>query len=679
MRLPRPLVVGLIAGLIAPVAQASAQRAPKLTRPQRTVLEAVIDAVTLAASGAAPTTPAQFTTHVLRASDGSHYVAVRARTKDAPVPAGSVVLYVRLATRGDAAAVTSIAERSAVKEWLLGERADPLPMRAGGSMSVPRGEMPVGSIIPGGRDVAAESFAALRLLMLEHEKTKKQQEARAAERKAAMERAGGRASPMLPFEDFDVAARPSAAPGGGLELQRSVAAGPGTYELLVGWAEMPSRSAPPEVHVVSHRIDLPPAAPGLGLSEIVVGTRAAALATAYGPDQQNAHPYATGMVEITPAVGNVLRVDDSLALVVQVLNPSAGPTGKPDVSVQFRISRIVGRRDELVGVLPVQRYDASRVPVDFDVAKGHPLFVATRASLTTFARGTYRLTATAQDHVSGQAATAEATFDVRGTPLSLLKEAPRPGRPFQRDAILAPLPLAALVGGITPSAPSAALTALIASAGAGRFADLVRDSAVDPAERATALLLRSLGLYGLGDSARSIAVPLTTALNGGAPEAPSVLLLGAVQAVAGDDAGAVAAWERARARGIADAVVTPLLIDAAVRRGDTGTASRLAEGLLSAQPDEATAARTMVLLHLAADRHDAALRLLDAEPFAGRTDADTRFLVLHALFGGLVTAPAGSDASARRTRFGEMAAAYIAGGGPHAALVAEWGKALDEP
>lgn len=677
MRPSIPLVAALAALAVGLPSGAGAQGAPKLTKAQRTVLESVVQAVDRAAGGG-PIDAAAWATHVLRASDGSHYLAMRALASGVAAPSAPVVLYVRLASQRDPA-VTTTAERSAVSEWLRGMRAEPLPMRAGGSMSVPRGEMPVGSIIPGGRDVAAESVAALRLLMLEHEKTKKQREAQAAARREAMERARSSPSTMLPFEDFDVAARLVAGTGGGVDVRRSLTAGPGAYQVLVGWAEMPARGAAPDVHVLRHVVSLPPAPPVFGLSDIIVGNQAAAIASPYPANQQNAHPYATGMIEVTPAPANVLRADESLSMVVQVVNPAGTATGKPDVSVQFRIARIAGDHDEVVGTLPAQRYDETKVPVDFDVAKGHPLFAATRASLASLSRGRYRLTAIADDHVGGASATTETVFEVRGTPQTLLKEAPRPGRPYHRASVLAPAPLQVIVGGLTPSTPSPGLASLLGAAAAGRFAELVRETPIDPTERATAVLLRALGLYGLGDTPRSVAVPLGTALNGGAPERPSLLLHGAVQALAGDDAGAVAAWERAQARGVPASVIAPLLVDAYVRRGDGARAAALVETRLAAQPGDDDAARVLASLHLAAGRPTEALQQLERPPLVGRDDAETAFLRLHALFASIVAEGASAGAAEWRAAFAAAASRYVERGAAHASLVAEWQRALSTP
>ena len=78
------------------VGDAHAQSAPNLTREQRELLHAVVLAVESTTSQS-PTQDAAWQTHVLRASDGSHYVAFTARPPAAmPLPAGPAVLYVRL-------------------------------------------------------------------------------------------------------------------------------------------------------------------------------------------------------------------------------------------------------------------------------------------------------------------------------------------------------------------------------------------------------------------------------------------------------------------------------------------------------------------------------------------------------------------------------------------------------
>lgn len=659
------------AGPLAPPAVGQ-PKAPSLSKAQRAALEAVVRAV----DGGRPATPieGEWQAHVLRASDGSHYVAVRAVGAGVVAPPSPVVLYVRMETHRDERSVAT--ERSAVREWLQGERNDPRPSRLGGSMAVPRGEMPAGTIAT--RDPAADNVAALRLMALERERDRQRREAVEAKRRADLENATRtRSTGMLPFEDFDVDARLLAGPGGGIDIRRSLAAGPGDYDVVIAWTPLGAASPASVVYEMRHRLRLPAASADFALSDLIVADTITPVSGAYPAAQQNAHPYATGAIEVGPALHNAVAADGTLGLVVQVINAAGDVAGKPSVTVDFRIARLLETGAETPkGVLPTQRFDDTRLPIDFDAAKGHPLFAAVRASLATFSRGRYRVTATAQDLLSGRTATSEATFDVVGTPASLLREAPRPGQPFRRDSALTPGVRQALVQALTPPQSSPALGAALTAAVEGRYAVLLRDDVVPLAERPVALALRALALFALGDPARTVAVQLQSAVAQGVPAAALALLEGAVHALAGDDTAAIAAWEGGTGGGPGVKGTASLLVDAYMRRRDVGRATRLAEAALAADPGDVVAARTLAAIHLAENRVPQALGLARAEPLATSHDVEARFLRLHALYAAIVSGAAPADATALRAEFEELAATYVTGAGPHAALVAEWRRVL---
>jgi hypothetical protein len=646
---------------------------PKLSKAQRAALESVVRAV----DGGRPATPveAEWQAHVLRASDGSHYVAVRAVGNGVAAPTAPVVLYVRLANHHDERSVA--VERSAVREWLQGQRSDPRPPRLGGSMSVPRGEMPAGTISLSGRDPAAESVAALRLMALERERERQRREAAEAKRRAELENAARtRTTDMLPFEDFDVEARLGARPEGGFDIRRSLAAGPGDYDVVIAWTSVGAAADAGTVYTLHHRLRLPAANSDFALSDLIVADTVTPVSAAYTAAQQNAHPYATGAIEVGPALHNTLRADGTLGLVVQVINPAGDLAGKPSVSVDFRITRVLASTEEPVGVLPTQRFDGTRLPADFDIAKGHPLFAAVRASLASFSRGRYRVTATARDLLSDRTVAADTTFEVVGTPASLLREAPRPGQPFRRDTALTPGVRRALVQALTPPLPSPSLAAALMAAAEGQYGALLRDDVVPLAERPVALALRALALFGLGDGARTVAVQLQSAVAQGVPAASLALLEGAVHALAGDDVAAIAAWERSTGGGSAWPGAATLLVDAYMRRRDVGRALRLAEVAVATDPGDVVAARTLAAIHLAENRVAQALDLARAEPLATSRDLEARFLRLHALYAAIVVAPAPADA-VLRAEFEAVAAAYLTDTGPHAALVGEWRRVVD--
>jgi hypothetical protein len=622
-----------------------------------------------AALAGAPTTDAAWTSHVLRMSDGAHYVALSARLAG-PAHAQPVGVYVRLATRRPPAVTVVSNERSAVMAWLRGQRSDPLPRPPARSTTVNPGEMPVGGTAAAVGDVAAGSSAALRLMSLQQEREERLREEREARRGAELERAGAATyTGMFPFEDFDLSGRSFTIADGRLEVHRGVTAGPGDYDLLIAIA-FAAPSEPAQIVVVRTTVTLPAAEPSFGLSDVIVASAVEPRNEPYPSSEQSAHPYAIGTLEVTPAPGNVLQADRTLGLVYQVINPAGSARGKPDVEVSFQVSRIIGERIETFGQLQPQRHDEHSVPADFHVAAGHPLFGAIRVPLAGFPRGRYRVAITANDRLGGTRTSAATDFEVKGTAQSLLREAPALGRAFRREAILTPPFRGALVAALRPATPSPALEAAMAAARDGRFADLLRDAPVEPLERAVAVVFRALGLYALGDSPRTVAAQMQQAIGYGVPPAAPLVILGATSALSGDHKAAVTQWHQARDAGIGDAIMTPLLIDAYLRLGDTTRAAAMAQASLDATSNDEATRRLLAATYLAAARYADAVALLAT--VADTAADEMAFLRLHALYALLVNAKPGDDSAASRARFSALARPYVQAAGPHHELVAEW-------
>jgi hypothetical protein len=295
-----------------------------------------------------------------------------------------------------------------------------------------------------------------------------------------------------------------------------------------------------------------------------------------------------------------------------------------------------------------------------------------RAPLASFPRGTYRVTVTAIDRVLARRATSEAGFEVRGTPVSLLREAPSLGTAFRRDAVLLPSVLAAVARTIAPPTPSAALAGALAATAAGQFTELVRDLPVSTGERPVAVFLRGLGLYGLGDSARSVASQLQQAAVQGAPAPAVQLLIGATAALSGDDRAAITAWNQAREGGIDDGAVAPLLVDAYMRQGDLARAEAMARAGLDSRPATGASVLRLAAISIATARYAEAVALLDGEAAASRVDEEAAFLRLHALYGMMVRGRRGEATPETARRFGEQARTYVAAGGRYGELVGQW-------
>jgi hypothetical protein len=608
---------------------------------------------------------AQWQTHVMRASDGSHYVAFTIAPGAAqPLPSGPAMLYVRLATSNPQAA-QKIAERSAIREWLAGSRIDPrlLPQRA-----IAIGDMPAfgaGGIAVRGSTPSTGSND-LKLMAMERERAKKQQEERDKQRRAELEGKTQTARDLYPFEDFDLASQ-SVRDDGTRIVARAFTAGPGEYDLFVSWADPANPKPSSTLRVMRQSLHLPPAAAtGLTTGSIILADKVSVRAAPYPPTEQAAHPYSIGLMEIAPARDAVYTRDEAMAVAFQIINAQPSETGMPDVAVGFRVVRVAGDRETPIASLNPQYYNSTTLPPDFDLRRGHPIFAAVSAPLASLRRGEYRLKIAINDRVSGTGTTADADFRIVGTPASLLAEAPPLGRPFSRDRALEPAAVASLMQALTPAAPSPQLSRALETARSGKLIDLLVEEPVPAAEAGIRTVLTGLALLSIGDL--SAAVQFQRALQQNAPAAAVQYLIGAARALQSRDADAIAAWQAALATGQAPAMTRHLLVESYLRRGEApraaGVIAEAGEALSSPDWTRLTAAT-----HIATGRIADAITLLDTHLAAHAQDAEARWLLLHALYAEAVK-------GAPRDRFTAEARRYLDSKGAHAELVGEWLRVL---
>jgi hypothetical protein len=685
-RTARALVVS---GCLFLPAVAGAQQALHLSRDQRTLLQAVVTAVDAAAARPA-TENLTWPTHVLRASDGSHYVAFSVTPPpDMPLPAGPVMLYVRLATAARGAVATT--ERSAIRDWLAGRRVDPklLPGRG-----IAIGEMPAfgaGALSARGSTPSTGSND-LKLMAMERERMRQEQEQRDKARRAELEGKAAGNRELMPFEDFAVAASTSTADGTRL-ISRAFTAGPGDYDLFVAWADP---AAPKSgVRVLKRALNLPPAASSeLMLSSVIIADNVVPRSTPLSPTEQAAHPYTIGATEITPARDAIFTRDERLAVAFQIINARPNENGKPDLAVAFRIVRVTGDRETPIASLNPQYYSAATMPADFDLRMGHPIFAAMSAPLGTLSRGDYRLKITVTDRTATAGSSADADFRVVGTPLSLLAEAPPLGPAFRRETALEPPVLTPTIDALRPASPSPGLTRALTSATSGKLIDLLMEETLPAHELGVRAALTGLAMYSVGDASAPVHFQRALQLNAsasaraptgelrrdlagapggreGGPVGAIQFLIGAARAAQGRDADAIAAWQAAIDAGMPASVVAPFLVDAYLRRGEGARAAALIAAQLAGRPAEGPWARAAAASAIAVGKDADAIAVLDARLAQQPDDREAQWLLLHALYASLVRTPEGAT-SANRERFTRAAQAYVAAGGVQAPLVTEW-------
>ena len=642
------------------VGAAYGQTAPNLTRQQRDLLQTVVTAVD-AAAAQPPLDDAHWRAHVMRASDGSHYVAFTITPPpEMPLPGGPALLYLRVATATPPGA-TKIAERSTIREWLAGGRTDPrlLPKRG-----IAIGEMPVmgatGSM-GSTRQPVSTGANEMRLMALEREREKENKAEQDKQRRAELEGKAAVTRDLFPFEDFDLASNASRENGTRI-ITRAFTLGPGNYDLFVGWADPANTKPASTVRVVRKALHLPPAAAeGLTTGSIILADKVGLRAAPYSPTEQSSHPYSIGLMEIVPAADAVFTRDDFLSVAFQVINARGSETGKPDVVVGFRVVRVQGDRETPVASLNPQYYNATTMPADFDLRLGHPIFAAVSAPLATLGRGDYRLKIAINDRVGGSNVAAETDFRIVGTAASLLAEAPPLGKPFSRDVALSPAALAPVLDALQPAAPSAALARALNVARSGKLVDLLVEEPVPAGEAGIRTALTGLAFLSVGDA--SAPVHFQRALQQNAPAAPVQYLIGVARAAQNRDPDAIAAWHAALETKAAPPATRALLVEALLRRGDHARATSIvADGADTASPEWS---RLSAATHIANGRYDDAIALLDPYLAGHSDDADARWLLLHALYGSVVK-------GGNKDRFVTAARAYVDGKGAHAELAGEW-------
>jgi len=658
----------LLLGAVVLLANApTAAQPPALSRDQRGLLQAVVQAVD-AASGQPATPDARLTTHVLRASDGSHYVAFGIEPPaDTPLPAGPLVLYVRLAAASPS--VASPAERSAVREWLAGKSAAPAPWFSRSGIVV--GDMPAfgASANLSLRPFAVQGSTDLQVISVERERERRRQEDQARQRRAELEGAAQTTREVMPFEDFDLTARPALV-GATRRIERALTAGPGAYALSVGWADPAATDPAATIRVVKTSLALPAAtADSIAISSVILADGVRVREAPYQPSEQAAHPYAIGLTEITPARDAVLATGERLAVAFQIINARASEAGKPEVEAALRIVRVTGGLEEPVATLTPQLYSAASVPANFDLRLGHPLLAAITAPVDSLRRGSYRLKIDLTDRLTGRTAAADTDFSIAATATSLLREAPPPAVPFDVAAALSADVLSYVVRTLQPVAPSPALRRALDAVAAARFTDLL-DEPVTEAEEGVRAALRGIALLAVDEG--SSAVHFQRAQLLGAPRAPARLLSGAARAVQGRDDDAIAAWQEALTAGAPPALVAPFLLDAYVRRSDYARASTLLAATVPA-PATSTWRLAVAALLIGTAREVEATPLLETHLTARPDDAGAQWLRLHALYAQIARGD-----TAPRAAFVSQARAYIDNGGTHAALAADW-LALVQP
>jgi len=250
---------------------------------------------------------------------------------------------------------------------------------------------------------------------------------------------------------------------------------------------------------------------------------------------------------------------------------------------------------------------------------------------------------------------------VVGSAVSLLAEAPPLGPRFELAGALDSAIVQTLIDRLTPATPSPALARALATARSGRFAELLIEDRVAADEHGIRSLLTGIALLSLGDLG---AITQFERAQGERVDRAGVdYLIGIARAMQNRDADAIERWTAARAAGLAGTTIDRVLAEALLRRREFAKAATV----LNADGSDYAASKLLAAARIGERRSAEAVASLDTLLAKTPDDLEARWLLVHALYSGIVAAP--GDA---RQRFLAEAQRYIDAKSRHSALAAEW-------
>ena len=306
--------------------------------------------------------------HFLRADDGLTYVPFSVVIDEAPGAFSSVSMYVRVANHGEDA---SAGRERALRRGIIGFEIGAVPV------SVPERQF-----VPAGTPTGGEASAAL-----------------------AMAHPDGDYQAKYPYEDVDFIDFAQSGARAPYVIRRALAVPGGDYDVYVSIRECdPDGKEVPNAKsaVLKRRLQVPAfATTALRTSSVILADEVRTLTSPLTLEDQAAHPYALGAVEIIPAADAIMASSDTLSLVFFVYNLAVDPNDRPDATVTYAFFQHSGAAETLFQRTAPQEFDAETLPKEFDFqAFGNQLLVSLAVLLSPFPEGGYRLQIAVTDNIA---------------------------------------------------------------------------------------------------------------------------------------------------------------------------------------------------------------------------------------------------------------------------------------
>jgi VWFA-related protein len=241
--------------------------------------------------------------------------------------------------------------------------------------------------------------------------------------------------------------------------------------------------------------------------------------------------------------------------------------------------------------------------------------------------------------------------------------------PFQPGDVLAPGVLAPFLDELA-ARPGQAAGLAIERAKAGRLTEAAQQLKPGNANDPAPAFIRGLALFANGQI-QAASDAFRDALRADPEFLLGAFYIGACYAAGGREQQAINAWQTSLAGLDRFPAVYRVLGDALIRAGQPERATMLLEEALARWPDEETLALRMVKAAFESGRYERVWERADRVTGGQPGDATILFLAMQAVFETVVDR-ADAPADTLLPRLKRYRDLYVAAGGPHAALVAEW-------
>jgi hypothetical protein len=199
----------------------------------------------------------------------------------------------------------------------------------------------------------------------------------------------------------------------GAQVERAMELPGGEYDIYIAMAERPKdkkAQATAKSVVFTQPLSVPDPGTALTTSSVILAKSIDAQPKQLSGQEQLENPYTISGYKIVPRFTNAIPKSEELLFLFFVYNEGTAASGKPDLDVDYTFAR--ASEDKPFSKLATTSFNSTTLPAEFDIAKGHQVFVGQGIPLTSFAPGDYKLEIKINDKTNSSTVTRNIPFTV---------------------------------------------------------------------------------------------------------------------------------------------------------------------------------------------------------------------------------------------------------------------------